>query len=200
MPPRGRVLAFQRRRAGPERQPAPGRGLPRQVCPSLAAPKPRLTGPDGASPAGVACVLFTPAMVTWAAAGRSVEDVPGTPVHLHQDLTARIVGSLYFSVNAVADPPQLRVVVTGELDVLSASGLRGAVARRSADGCRSVVVDLDGVTFIDCTGLSALLACQQEVAASGGSFSVAALSAAVTRVTELTGTTGRFDTMTLESA
>jgi anti-sigma B factor antagonist len=119
--------------------------------------------------------------------------VPGTPAHLHQDLTARIVGSLYFSVNAVVDPPQLRVVVTGELDVLSASGLRASIARRTADGCSSVVLDLDGVTFIDCTGLSALLACQQEVAASGGSFSVAALSAAVARVIDLTGTTGRFD-------
>ncbi|MCR6032788.1 anti-sigma factor antagonist [Nocardioides sp. zg-579] len=111
-----------------------------------------------------------------------------------------MVGLLYFSVNAVPDPPQLRVVVTGELDVLSAPGLRGAVARRSAEGCSSVVLDLDGVTFIDCTGLSALLACQQEVAASGGTLSVAALSAAVTRVIELTGTAGRFDTMTLESA
>lgn len=100
---------------------------------------------------------------------------------------------MYFSVNTVVDPPQLRVVVTGELDVLSASGLRASIARRTADGCSSVVLDLDGVTFIDCTGLSALLACQQEVAASGGSFSVAALSAAVARVIDLTGTTGRFD-------
>ncbi|NHC23971.1 STAS domain-containing protein [Nocardioides sp. IC4_145] len=99
----------------------------------------------------------------------------------------------------MADPPQLRVVVTGELDVLSASGLRGAVARHSADGCSSVVIDLEGVTFIDCTGLSALLACQQEVAASGGTFGVAALSAAVARVVELTGTAGRFDTMTLSA-
>ncbi|MDN4161800.1 STAS domain-containing protein [Nocardioides abyssi] len=100
----------------------------------------------------------------------------------------------------MADPPQLRVVVTGELDVLSASGLRGAVARHSADGCSSVVLDLEGVTFIDCTGLSALLACQQEVAATGGTFSVAALSAAVSRVVSLTGTAGRFDHQVLESA
>ncbi|GGO74815.1 hypothetical protein GCM10012276_23670 [Nocardioides deserti] len=126
--------------------------------------------------------------------------MPGASGATSQDLSARIVGHLYFSLNTVADPPQLHVVVTGELDVLSVSGLRGAVARRSADGCRSVVIDLEGVTFIDCTGLSALLACQQEVAASGGTFSVAALSAAVARVVELTGTAGRFRTMTLESA
>jgi anti-sigma B factor antagonist len=139
-------------------------------------------------------------MVTWTPMRRSVEDVPGASGATSQDLSARIVGLLYFSLNTVADPPQLRVVVTGELDVLSVSGLRGAVARGSADGCSSVVIDLEGVTFIDCTGLSALLACQQEVAASGGTFSVAALSAAVSRVVELTGTSGRFDTMTLESA
>jgi anti-sigma B factor antagonist len=111
-----------------------------------------------------------------------------------------IVDILYFSLNAVADPPQLRVVVTGELDVLSASGLRGAVQRRTKDGCSSVVVDLDGVTFIDCTGLSALLACQQEVAASGGTFSLGALSGAVARVIELTGVAGRFDSAAAQPA
>lgn len=107
---------------------------------------------------------------------------------------------MYFSLDTVADPPQLRVVLTGELDVLSVSGLRTAVARRSVDGCSSVVLDLEGVTFIDCTGLSALLACQQEVAASGGTFRVAALSAAVSRVVELTGTAARLETTALESA
>lgn len=107
---------------------------------------------------------------------------------------------MYFSLNAEADPPQLRVVVTGELDVLSASGLRGAVEQRTSERCHSVVLDLEGVTFIDCTGLSALLACQQEVAASGGTFSLTALSAAVARLIELTGTAGRFEPLTRESA
>lgn len=107
---------------------------------------------------------------------------------------------MHFSLNALADPPQLRVVVTGELDVLSASELRGALARRPQEGCSSVVIDLDGVTFIDCTGLSALLACQQEVAATGGTFSLGALSAAVTRVLDLTGVGGRFEPVVGETA
>lgn len=92
----------------------------------------------------------------------------------------------------MAEPPQLRVIITGELDVLSAPALTGEVARHTKEGDRSVVLDLDGVTFIDCTGLSALLACQQGVAAAGGTFSLGALSAAVSRVIELTGVAGRF--------
>ncbi|WP_435741703.1 STAS domain-containing protein [Nocardioides sp. SYSU DS0663] len=98
---------------------------------------------------------------------------------------------MYFSLDSVADPPRLRVVVTGELDVLSAAGLRGEVSRRAREGFSSVVLDLEGVTFLDCTGLAALLACEEEVSSSGGTFAVGPSSVAVRRVVELTGVAGR---------
>ena len=48
------------------------------------------------------------------------------------------------------------VTVAGEVDLANADELREAV-RRSADGRAGLVIDLEGVSFIDSSGLAVLL-------------------------------------------
>jgi anti-anti-sigma factor len=76
--------------------------------------------------------------------------------------------------------------VHGELDIATAPELR-----RLLEGLRlrhhAVVLDLAEVTFIDSTGLSALMDAWSESARNGWAFSIRRASPAVRRVVELTG-------------
>jgi anti-anti-sigma factor len=92
-----------------------------------------------------------------------------------------------WKVTEVADLRGDRIlVVHGELDIATAPELT-----RLLDGLRrrhhAVVVDLAQVTFIDSTGLSALMDAQMESDRDGWDFSVRRPSAAVRRVVELAG-------------
>jgi anti-sigma B factor antagonist len=73
------------------------------------------------------------------------------------------------------------VAVTGELDIDSAPGLEGELAP-AADAGRHLVLDLAGLEFCDCAGLSLFLRVQQRARAAGGSLHLAALTPRVLRV------------------
>jgi anti-anti-sigma factor len=92
-----------------------------------------------------------------------------------------------WKVTEVADLRGDRIlVVHGELDIATAPELR-----RLLDGLRrrhhAVVLDLAAVTFLDATGLSALMDAHAESARNGWDFSVRRPSEAVRRVVELAG-------------
>lgn len=79
---------------------------------------------------------------------------------------------------------QVSVVrVVGELDLASASWVRDRIARAAHNPAREVVVDLSGVSFVDCAGLGALLGAQTQL---GSRLSLRAPSVAVLRLLELT--------------
>ena len=79
------------------------------------------------------------------------------------------------------------LTLTGELDMASGPGLREAVD----DALREVGVTSrstpPGLSFIDSSGLMALLKARQQATAAGGSLRLTATSVPVTRVLELTG-------------
>ena len=50
-----------------------------------------------------------------------------------------------------------RIELHGELDIGTAPKLDEAVGQALDDGCREVVLDLGGTTFMDSTGLNALI-------------------------------------------
>jgi anti-anti-sigma factor len=65
-----------------------------------------------------------------------------------------------------------RLELTGELDIGTGGQLDSAVARALDDGFRDVVIDLGGTTFLDSSGLAALIRAARNVDAAGGAMTV----------------------------
>ena len=87
------------------------------------------------------------------------------------------------------------VTVAGELDALTSRELSEAL-RPLADRGSHVSVDLQGVDFIDSSGLRCLILTRSAVIAKQGTLLVTGMSEPVERVLEITGTlallTGRY--------
>lgn len=90
-------------------------------------------------------------------------------------------------VSAVHGSDGVRLVVAGEVDVISAGQFReylsGTLNLRPA----SLTVDLGGVTFLDSTGLSALVYARQRAGDEGIPFRVADPQPQVRRLLDVTG-------------
>jgi anti-anti-sigma factor len=79
------------------------------------------------------------------------------------------------------------LVLSGEIDEASAPELRFALAVAIENrGSTRVVVDLAGVTFMDCAGVGELVRALRRTGWAHGSISLAGPSAFVRRVLELT--------------
>lgn len=76
------------------------------------------------------------------------------------------------------------VVLSGELDVADAANVAAGLVTAAA-GRRPTIVDLAGLTFIDCSGAAALVRAQRRVQRAGGSLLLAAPQPCVRRVFEL---------------
>ncbi len=82
------------------------------------------------------------------------------------------------------------IVATGELDLTGAPRLLQALP---GEGTTPVVLDLEGIGFMDSSGLRSLLEARQACADAGRSFAIANPSEAVNRVLELVDLSGEFD-------
>ena len=95
-----------------------------------------------------------------------------------------------FSITA-SDLPDRDVHVValhGELDIVSAGGLADALVEVAGS---TVVVDLSGLTFMDCRGIDALVAAKTRILAEGlGQLVVTRPSAIVRRALEIVGLGG----------
>ena len=78
------------------------------------------------------------------------------------------------------------VAVQGDLDVFSAAALREHFASLIDTGHHHVVVDLDGVEFLDSTGIGALVAVLKRARAHDGSLRLVCTNA---RIVTLLGVT-----------
>jgi anti-sigma B factor antagonist len=64
-------------------------------------------------------------------------------------------------------PGTAELAVAGELDVLSGRRVREAMERAAGDGVRTVELDLREVTFLDSSGLAAVLHGARDLSARG---------------------------------
>jgi anti-sigma B factor antagonist len=78
------------------------------------------------------------------------------------------------------------VAVAGEVDVETAPRMRDAVVEAVADG-RPVVVDLGSVTFMDSSGLSALVAAHRVAEARGVPLQLRNVPRRVMKLVAITG-------------
>jgi anti-sigma B factor antagonist len=78
------------------------------------------------------------------------------------------------------------VAVTGEVDIATVTRLRERLFELAASG-RTLVVDLDQVSFIDSAGLAALVGTARRTAAHGASLQVVCTRPRIRQLFRLTG-------------
>lgn len=93
-----------------------------------------------------------------------------------------------FSISTRILPDVHIVALQGELDIASADGVADAIVE--VDGS-TVVVDLSGLTFMDSTGISALVVARRRILAEGqGQLVVTRPSNIVRTALEIVGLSG----------
>lgn len=78
------------------------------------------------------------------------------------------------------------VAPTGRLDVAGAPALKEAISEVARDGSPHIVIDMEGVTFVDSTGLGSVIAALKQVRSKEGQLRLAAPNQQVRVVLELT--------------
>jgi anti-sigma B factor antagonist len=78
------------------------------------------------------------------------------------------------------------IAPTGRLDVSGAPALKDAVSEAVKNGPTRLVIDLEGVSFVDSTGLGSVIAALKQVRSSKGDLRLAAPNQQVRVVLELT--------------
>ena len=91
------------------------------------------------------------------------------------------------TMSVVSTDTAVRVVTTGEVDSTSAPQLHAELDAQLDAGVRELIVDLDGVTFLDSAGLCALAAIHRRATAQGVVLRVLASHRAVIRPLQITG-------------
>lgn len=84
------------------------------------------------------------------------------------------------------------VRVEGELDAYSAPGLEDLGANLLAEGTTEIVLDLAGTTFLDSSGLRAILTLHRRIENVRGELSLGNPSEPVLRLLEITGLNEHF--------
>jgi anti-sigma B factor antagonist len=89
-------------------------------------------------------------------------------------------------------PPLTIVAVSGEVDVATAPSLRARLVELIAEGKVNILVDLEGVDFLDSTGLGVLVSTVKRVRSDGGDLSLVCANQHILKVFEITGLTTVF--------
>ena len=84
-------------------------------------------------------------------------------------------------------PPFTVVAVKGEIDVYTAPRLRERLVELVSEGHRRIIVDLEGVDFLDSTGLGVLVGGLKRLRSHGGDLSLVCTQSRILKVFEITG-------------
>jgi anti-sigma B factor antagonist len=79
------------------------------------------------------------------------------------------------------------VHVYGELDVATTPDLREVLVRLVGEGSTKLVLDLDGVDFLDSTGLGTIISALKRARTHGGDLRLVCTQARIARLFEITG-------------
>lgn len=75
----------------------------------------------------------------------------------------------------------------GEIDAATAKDLKAALDRAATTGARKVILDLDGVTFVDSRGLTVMVAAHEKLEASGSRLITVCADPFVRKLFDITG-------------
>ena len=79
------------------------------------------------------------------------------------------------------------LAVQGEVDVYTAPRLRERLVELVTEGKRKIVVDLEGVDFLDSTGLGTIISALKRVRTHGGDMRLVCTQPRIRRLFEITG-------------
>lgn len=96
------------------------------------------------------------------------------------------------TVSVATNPTETRLTLVGEFDVSSVDMVREAIIVALATTERSVDLDMYGVSFIDSSGLGAMVSGLKRAESMGLTVTVSAASREVVRLLEITGQRERF--------
>jgi anti-anti-sigma factor len=91
------------------------------------------------------------------------------------------------SVVETVDGVGIRLLVTGEVDLATGQAFRAGLAAAQDKRPANLVVDLAGVTFLDSTGINALVRAHNRAVEDGSTVTVVNCSPRVRRTFEVTG-------------
>ena len=84
------------------------------------------------------------------------------------------------------------ILVGGEIDVYTAPKLRETLIELVSEGSHNVVVNLEGVDFLDSTGLGVLVGALKRVKAHDGSLALVCTQDKILKIFKITGLTKVF--------
>jgi anti-sigma B factor antagonist len=89
-------------------------------------------------------------------------------LHLREQRRILVIQPLPLSITTHADGVTATLALTGEIDLSSAHLLVDSIDEVIAQGAKTVVLDFAGVTFINSTGLGAMVAATKRLRAEDG--------------------------------
>jgi anti-sigma B factor antagonist len=96
--------------------------------------------------------------------------------------------STTLSIDSRLEGPETGLLsLTGEVDVANAPEFRQSALHLLAGGAKRLVVDLTGITYMDSSGLGALVGLLKRLKESGGKLAIAGPQPQVKRLFEITG-------------
>ena len=102
-------------------------------------------------------------------------------------VTAPPPGEVPLDVEVSATAYGAMVSIAGELDLATVGRVREALGSETVEQAEAVVVDLTGVTFMDSTGLSALLRFERDLGARRRRLAIACPEGAARLLLDVTG-------------
>jgi anti-sigma B factor antagonist len=96
-------------------------------------------------------------------------------------------GAPSFAMQTVASGNKRTLILTGEVDLLTAPDVERAIRKLCAEGAAEIVLDLRKVTFMDSTGLRATTSAQALCEEHGHDLSLIRGPSQVQRLFEITG-------------
>jgi anti-sigma B factor antagonist len=84
------------------------------------------------------------------------------------------------------------VTIAGEIDLASAPSLRERLSQCMDKGCRDITLEMSGVSFMDSSGIKALLAARGQLEEVDGRLTLSSPSRTVLRVLDVTGLSSVF--------
>jgi anti-anti-sigma factor len=91
------------------------------------------------------------------------------------------------TIDVRSDPSGTRARVEGDIDISVVTPVQEILLQAIHTHGPLLLLDLSGVSFLDCAGLRALVMTRRRVELHGGSLQLVAPSAAVRRILRLTG-------------